>query len=127
VDYVAAGALGFAGGAIGGVLGVGGGILFVPALMIFLGEPQIEAEATSLAVIVPMALVGAWRQREFGNLRLGDAVWIGVLSPLAAVGGVVIANAVSERALELLFAALVLLIAVQLARRALADDANRTS
>ena len=127
MDYVAAGVLGFAGGAIGGMLGVGGGVLFVPALTIFLGEPQIEAEATSLAVIVPVALVGAWRQRRFGNLNAGDAIWIGVLSPLGAVAGVVIANAVSQRTLELSFAALVLVIAVQLTRRALArGDAEGT-
>ena len=120
MDYVSAALLGFAGGAIGGLLGVGGGVLFVPALTIFLGEPQIEAEATSLAVIVPVALVGAWRQRGFGNLNVGDAIWIGVLSPLGAVAGVVIANAVSQRTLELSFAALVLVIAVQLTHRALA-------
>jgi uncharacterized membrane protein YfcA len=122
VEYVAAGAFGFAGGALGGMLGVGGGVLFVPALVIFLNDSQIDAEATSLAAIVPMAIVGAWRQRGFGNLRLGDALWIGLLSPFGAVAGVVIANAVSQRALELSFAALVLVIAVQLARRALGAD-----
>jgi uncharacterized protein len=127
MDFVSAAVLGFAGGAIGGMLGVGGGVLFVPALTIFLGEPQIEAEATSLAVIVPVALVGAWRQRAFGNLHVGDAIWIGVLSPLGAVAGVVIANAVSQRTLELSFAALVLVIAVRLAHRALArSDAEAT-
>src|SRR5262245_10258886 len=127
MDYVSAALLGFAGGAIGGLLGVGGGVLFVPALTIFLGEPQIEAEATSLAVIVPVALVGAWRQRGFGNLHVRDAIWIGVLSPLGAVAGVVIANAVSQRTLELSFAALVLVIAVQLTYRALArSDAEGT-
>jgi uncharacterized membrane protein YfcA len=127
MDFVAAALFGFAGGAVGGMLGVGGGVLFVPALTIFLGEPQIEAEATSLAVIVPMALVGAWRQRGFGNLHVADAIWIGVLSPLGAVAGVVIANSVSQRTLELSFAALLLVIATQLAYRALArGDAEGT-
>jgi uncharacterized protein len=119
VDYVAAAALGFAGGAVGGMLGVGGGVLFVPALTIFFGEPQLEAEATSLLIIVPVAIAGAWRQRRFGNLRLGDAIWIGILSPPGAVAGVVIANAVSQRVLELSFAALVLVIAGQLTYRTL--------
>jgi uncharacterized membrane protein YfcA len=124
VEYVAAVALGFAGGAVGGMLGVGGGILFVPALAIFLGEPQIEAEATSLVAIVPVAIAGAWRQRAYGNLRLGDAIWIGVLSPLGAAAGVVIANAVSQRVLELSFAALVLVVAAQLTHRALSAPAH---
>ena len=119
MEYLAAATLGFAGGVVGGVLGVGGGILFVPALAIVLDEPQITAIATSLVAIVPVAIVGAWRQRRFGNVRLSDGVWIGVLSPLGVVAGVVIANAVSQRVLELSFAALLLLIAAQLIRRAL--------
>lgn len=119
MEYVAAVALGFAGGVVGGMLGVGGGILFVPALTIFLGEPQLEAEATSLVAIVPVAIVGAWRQRGFGNVRLRDGIWIGVLSPVGVLIGVVIANVVSQRVLELSFAALVLVIAAQLAYRAL--------
>jgi uncharacterized membrane protein YfcA len=45
---------------------------------------------------------------------------IGVLSPIGVGLGVVIANAVSGRALELGFAALVLLVAAQLFRRGLA-------
>ena len=117
MEYVAAIVLGFAGGVVGGMLGVGGGILFVPALAIFLDEPQIEAVATSLVAIVPVAIVGTWRQRRYGNVRLGDGIWIAALSPLGVVAGVLIANAVSQRALELSFAALLVLIAAQLAWR----------
>jgi uncharacterized protein len=119
MEYVAAAILGFAGGFVGGMLGVGGGILFVPALALFLDQSQLEAEATSLVAIVPVAIVGAWRQRRFGNVRLGDGIWIGALSPLGVLAGLVIANSVSQRVLELSFVALVLLIAAQLAHRAL--------
>jgi uncharacterized protein len=120
MEYVAAAALGLAGGVVGGLLGVGGGVLFVPALAIFLDEPQVRAEATSLLAIVPVALAGAWRQRGFGNVRLRDGVLIGILSPLGVAAGVVIANAVSQRVLELSFAALLVFVAAQLFRRALA-------
>jgi uncharacterized protein len=119
MEYVAAAILGFAGGFLGGMLGVGGGILFVPALAVFLDQSQIEAEAASLVAIVPVAIIGAWRQHRFGNVRLGDGIWVGVLSPLGVLAGLVIANSVSQRVLELSFAALVLLIAAQLAHRAL--------
>jgi hypothetical protein len=120
MDYVLAALLGFAGGTVGGLLGVGGGILFVPALAVFLSEPQIRAEATSLLAIVPVAVVGTVRQHRYGNVNLHDGLAIGVLSALGAAIGVVAANAVSQRALELGFAALALLIAAQMARRALA-------
>lgn len=119
MDYAIAAALGFAGGAVGGMLGVGGGIIFVPALVIFLDEPQLRAEATSLLAIVPVGLVGAWRQNRYGNVRVRDGLIVGALSPLGVLVGVVLANNVSERLLEVSFAALVLLIAAQLVRRTL--------
>jgi len=121
LSELAAVLIGFAAGAVGGLVGVGGGILFVPALAIFLGQSQLEAEATSLVAIILVAIVGTWRQQVYGNVRLGDALVIGVLSPAGVVVGTVIANNVSERALEVGFACLVLFFAAQLVRRALRD------
>lgn len=119
MEYVLAAILGFAGGTVGGLLGVGGGILFVPALAIFLDLSQLHAESTSLLAIVPVAIAGAWRQHRYGNVRVRDGIVVGVLSPLGVLVGVIVSNAVPERALELAFAGLMLLIAFQLARRAL--------
>ncbi len=124
MEYVLAALLGFAGGTVGGMLGVGGGILFVPALTIFLSEPQVRAEATSLLAIVPVAAVGAWRQHGYGNVRLRDGLLVGALSPLGVLAGVVVSNAVPQRALELSFAVLILFIAAQLTRRALRHPAR---
>jgi uncharacterized protein len=111
-------ALGFAAGMAGGLLGVGGGVLFVPALVVFAHLPQLEAVATSLVAIVLVALVGAARQREYGNLRLRDGLVIGVLAPAGVLAGVVLANVLPERALELSFAGVQLLFAWQLAGNA---------
>ncbi|HET8639788.1 MAG TPA: sulfite exporter TauE/SafE family protein [Solirubrobacterales bacterium] len=111
-----------AGGLAGGLVGVGGGVLFVPALTIFLGLSQVEGESTSLLMIVIVALVGALRQNSYGNVRVREAIVIGVLSPLGVLIGVVISNEVSQRALELSFAVLVLFVAYQLIRRALATS-----
>ena len=125
MDVALAILLGFAGGVVGGLLGVGGGVLFVPALAIFLDESQLTAEATSLLAIVPVAAAGAWRQHRYGNVRLRDGLLVGALSPLGVVAGVALANAVSERVLELSFAALVLLIAIRLAVRAIRPEEAR--
>jgi uncharacterized protein len=125
MDILLAIVFGVAGGVLGGLVGVGGGILFVPALAIFLDEPQVRAEATSLLAIVIVAIAGTWRQREYGNVRLGDAGVIGVLSVAGVAAGVVIANEVSERALEVGFAILALAIAAQLVLRARADARAR--
>lgn len=122
MSSIAAALLGFAGGMVGGLLGVGGGILFVPALAIFLDESQVRAEATSLLAIVPVAIVAVWRQLGYGNVRVREGLVIGALSPLGVGIGVVAANSVSQRALELIFAALALVIATQLVIRALRPD-----
>jgi len=107
-----------AGGMTGGLVGVGGGVLFVPALTVCLGLAQVEAESTSLLMIVVVAIVGAYRQNGYGNVRLREALIVGALSPLGVLIGVGVANHVSERVLQLAFAALALLMAVQMVRRA---------
>jgi uncharacterized protein len=122
VDEALAALVCAAGGFVGGLVGVGGGVLFVPAMTIFLEESQLSAESTSLLMIVFVALAGTARQRSYGNVDLRDAALIGVLSPLGVLAGVVVANEVSERVLELSFAALALFVAAQLVRRALAEE-----
>jgi uncharacterized membrane protein YfcA len=112
-------AIGFAAGMASGLLGIGGGLLFVPGLVLLLGDSQLRAEATSLLAIIPVALVGAARQRTYGNLRLRDGVLVGVLSPVGVLGGVGLANVVSDRVLSYLFAAMLLYFAYTLARRAI--------
>lgn len=124
MDELIAALVAVAGGLAGGLVGVGGGVLFVPALTIFLGLSQVEGESTSLLMIVIVALVGAYRQNAYGNLNLRDAVVIGVLSPLGVLIGVVVANEVSQRTLELSFAALALYIAFGLVRRALRSESE---
>lgn len=119
MDELLAALLALAGGLAGGLVGVGGGVLFVPALAIFLGLDQVEAESTSLLMIVLVALVGTTRQIRYGNVNLRDAAVVGALSPLGVLIGVVVANEVSQRTLELSFAALVLYAAFELVRRAL--------
>jgi uncharacterized protein len=113
-------AVGLAAGVVAGLLGVGGGVLFVPALVFFVGLGQHQAEATSLLAIVPVALAGTYRQDRYGNVRRNDALLLGVLSLAGAAAGVALANALSGAALRDCFAAFMVLVAAQLARRTLA-------
>jgi uncharacterized membrane protein YfcA len=112
-------AIGVAAGLAGGLIGVGGGVLFVPGLVLFLGLGQLDAQATSLLAVVLVGAVGAWRQGGYGNLRLRDGLIVGLLSPLGVLAGTVAANVASERLLQLSFAAVQLVFAYQLARRAI--------
>jgi uncharacterized protein len=103
-------------GLLAGLLGVGGGVLFVPALTVFLGLDQIDAEATSLLAIMPMAIVGAWRQHRYGNVNLRDGGLLGATAIPGAIAGVAIVNVVPERVVQVMFAGLMLVIAWRLVR-----------
>jgi uncharacterized membrane protein YfcA len=127
MDVVGVLAIGFVAGMAAGLLGIGGGALFVPALVLFLGLSQLDAQATSLLAIIPVAAVGAARQHRYGNLRPRDGLALGVLATGGALGGVALANAVPERALEVSFAMLQLFVALQLARRAWRNPGEETA
>src|SRR5919198_3903403 len=91
-DVVGAIAIGFVAGMSSGLVGIGGGVLFVPGLVLFLGDSQLDAEATSLLAIVIVAGVGAWRQRGYGNVRLRDGLLVGALSPVGVAAGALLAK-----------------------------------
>ena len=72
MNYLLAGLIGIIGGITSGLFGVGGGVVMVPAMLLLLGS-QItdikQAIGTSLAVIVPTALVGSWKHHTQGNVK----------------------------------------------------------
>lgn len=114
-------ALGLASGVLAGLLGVGGGIVIVPVLTIAFGVPHVLAKGTSLAVILPTAVMGTVRNRRSQLTALRPAAVVG----LAGVGS---ALAASQLSLGLdpgvsqgLFAALLVVVAVRLGRRGWRD------
>ena len=113
--------LGVCAGVLSGLFGVGGGLVFVPAL-IFLGESTHEAVATSLAAMVPVIAVGSWRQTRYGAIRWRDATIVGLAAIPTAKVGEVIANSLSNDALQRAFAVLLLLTAAQMTWRTLRGD-----
>jgi uncharacterized membrane protein YfcA len=107
-------ATGVAAGFLAGMFGVGGGILMVPAMVLLLGFSQLDAQATSLAAMLPALGAGALRQRHFGNVRARAAVTVGACS-LAGVGfGTVLATSLPEPVLRVLFSILLVVVAFRL-------------
>jgi uncharacterized protein len=113
-----AAALGLVAGVLSGMFGVGGGILFVPTLVFALELAQLEAQATSLAAMIPVVAVGVWRQHRYGNVRWRPAVIVGLASVPGVLAGAAVASALSEDLLRKLFAGLLVLVALQLVQRA---------
>ncbi len=114
IELVEATALGFAAGVLSGLFGVGGGLLFVPTLTLVLGLPQLDAQATSLAAMVPAVALGAWRQTRYGNVDWRAATFVGVTSAAGVAAGAALATSVDEGLLRKLFAVVLLGFAAHL-------------
>ena len=111
--------IGVAAGVLSGLFGIGGGILLVPALALVLGLDHVEAEATSLLAIIPVAAVGGWRQKSYGNLDVRSGLTIGAFAAVAAVAGVALVNVLPVELVRYAFAALMLYVAWRMASSAI--------
>jgi uncharacterized membrane protein YfcA len=105
-------------GMLSGVLGVGGGIFMVPCLVLVVGLTQHEAQATSLLVVLPTAVVASWllHRRGVGNLRV--ALRMGAVGMLGSIAGTFLALSLPGHVLRLIFAALMVVVGVRLLRDA---------
>jgi len=106
--------LGLGAGVLSGLFGVGGGILFVPTLALVVGLAQLDAQATSLAAMIPVVLFGAWQQHKAGNVRWKAGIAVGLASIAGVLGGAVLATSLDDNLLRKLFATFLLFVAVQL-------------
>ncbi len=108
-------AIGTAAGVFSGLFGVGGGTIIVPLLIFWFGYGERLATGTSLAAIV---LIGALGTLAQGGLYGNVHVVTGLLLSIPAVGGVVLGTAIQQRipqrAVSLLFAALLVAVAIEL-------------
>jgi uncharacterized protein len=114
VGYVAAG-LGM--GLLSALFGIGGGILLIPILVTLFGYGQHLASGTSLAVMVPIALLGAIRLTRPGLTQWGDGVRLGIGAVVGALVGASVALAISGSVLQIAFGILMLVVAVQMGLR----------
>jgi uncharacterized membrane protein YfcA len=107
-------AIGTLAGLFSGLFGVGGGSVIVPLLIMWLGYDERSATATSLAAIVFIAAFAAAVQGTYGNVRLLDAVLIGVPALVGVLIGTWLQQRLKTRSIALLFAALLVASAAEL-------------
>lgn len=79
-----AGLAGLAAGLLSGLLGVGGGVILVPIFVYVFKMDIHSAIGTSLAVIVPTALMGALKHYKEGAFDFRLCLWVAVFSILGA-------------------------------------------
>lgn len=103
-------------GILGAALGVGGGIVIVPALVVLLAVPQHAAQGTSLAVIVPTAIVATLVHARAGRVDLRLALGLGAGGVIGGVVGAFTALSLDALVLRRLFALFLVLIALRMLR-----------
>ena len=113
-------------GALSGLLGVGGGAIMVPIMAVVFGVPSVIAKGTSLAVIIPTALMGTLRNRSNQNVDLGAAVVVGITGIVMAVVGAWVAARMSDSLSNALFALLLIAVAGRMLRQARNEGAKAT-
>lgn len=111
-------AAGLAMGIASSLLGVGAGIIVIPLLVTFFGFSQALAAGTSLTVMIPIALLGAWRLTSAGFTNWGQGARIGLPAAASAIGGASIALIADESYLQIGFALILVWAAVELVRKA---------
>ncbi|HLT83886.1 MAG TPA: sulfite exporter TauE/SafE family protein [Phototrophicaceae bacterium] len=105
-------------GLLSALIGIGGGIVMVPLLVLGFGFTPHEAQGTSLAAMVPISLLGAWRHARRGYTDWRAGAVLGVGGVLGAPLGALLAQAVAEVWLQRLFAVVLVATAIQLILRA---------
>lgn len=114
VSAVALVLIGLVTGTLAGLLGIGGGVVMVPAMIVFFSELNVVAKGTSVAVIIPTAIMGTWRNWKADNIDLRVATIVGSGGIVSAVVGGVIADRMSQDLSNILFASLVLVVATRM-------------
>lgn len=108
-------AIGTLAGVFSGLFGVGGGTVIVPLLIFWFGYGERLATGTSLAAIVLIGLLGTVAQGGiYGNVHVLTGLWLSIPAVAGVIAGTAIQQRIPQRAVSLLFAALLVAIAIEL-------------
>ncbi len=107
-------AVGTLAGLFSGLFGVGGGTVLVPLLILWMGYGEREATGTSLAAIGVIAAAGAAVHAGYGTLHVLDGLLVGVPALGGVVAGAALQQRVPQERLSLIFAVLLVAVAITL-------------
>lgn len=107
--------IGLTAGIVSGMLGVGGAIIMVPALVLFMGLTQHQAQGTSLSVLVfPVGLLAVWNYYKQGYVNFKLAVIIMLAFFIGGFIGSYIAVRIPERPLKIMFGLLIIFLGIRM-------------
>ena len=106
-------------GILAGLIGVGGGVIVVPVLMLAFGTSDLVAKGTSLLMMIPTAISGTIGNLRNHNVDLTAAAVVGVSACATTALGAWLATLIDPLVGNMLFAAYLVVIAVQMAMKAI--------
>lgn len=107
--------IGFATGVLGGMVGVGGGVILVPALVFILGFSQLDAQGTSLALIMfPVGLLAVVQYYKQGHVDFNIVFLLAIGFVIGSFFGSKISLSIPQQTVKRIFAILMLVIAVKM-------------
>lgn len=117
--------VGIATGILAGLIGVGGGVIVVPVLMLAFGTSDLVAKGTSLLMMIPTAISGTVGNIRHRNVDLRAAAIIGFSACTTTALGAWLATILDPTVANMLFAAYLAVIAVQMAMKAIRGRKRR--
>lgn len=107
--------IGFATGILGGMVGVGGGVILVPALVFILGFSQLDAQGTSLALIMfPVGLLAVIQYYKQGHVNFNIVFLLAIGFVIGSFLGSKISLSIPQQTVKRIFAILMLVIAIKM-------------
>jgi uncharacterized membrane protein YfcA len=107
--------IGLAAGIFGGMVGLGGGVIMIPAMIYLLGLSQIEAQGTSLAVMIPpVGILAVMNYYKSGQLNLKYALIIAIAFTIGGYFGSKIALNIPVSTVKKIFGFALIAIALRM-------------
>ena len=107
--------LGLFAGTLSGIVGIGGGIVIVPALVFIFGMSQLEAQGTTLALLIaPTGILAVWSYYTHGYVNFKVALLIIAGFVLGGLIGGKIAVGLPNAVLQKIFGTVLLLVAIKM-------------
>ena len=110
--------IGLTAGVLSGFIGIGGGVIMVPALIIFLGMSQHEAQGVSLTLMLPpVGILAFYSYYTKGVITNSHLYFAGVMVVAFIIGGLFGARLslkVSPSLVKLIFGVIMLYVAIKM-------------
>jgi uncharacterized protein len=102
-------------GVMAGLLGIGGGLVVIPALIIFMGMTQQEAQGTSLAMMLPpIGIIAAYNYYKAGHVDIKIALILACMFIIGSYFGSKLAIRLPQETLKKIFGVFLLLVAIKM-------------